>query len=113
MNSLKNHVQLIGHLGNNPEIKNFESGKRKASFSLATNDRYKNAEGNTVEDTQWHQIVIWGKKVDIVEKYLKKGSEVAISGKLIHRDYEIDGQKKYITEVNVKELLMMGDKQSG
>ena len=113
MNSLKNHVQLIGRLGNNPEIKIFDSGKKKATFSLATNDRYKDADGNSIEDTHWHNIVVWGKKVDVIEKYLSKGSEVALSGKLINRNYEIDGRKKYVTEINVKELLMMGNKQSG
>ncbi|MGB3467844.1 MAG: single-stranded DNA-binding protein [Cyclobacteriaceae bacterium] len=113
MNSLKNNVQLIGRLGNNPEIINFDSGKRKATFSLATNDRYKDAEGNSVEETHWHNIVAWGKKVDVIEQYLSKGSEVAVSGKLINRNYEVDGQKRYVTEINVKELLMMGNKQSG
>ncbi len=112
MNSLKNHVQIIGRLGNNPEIRTFESGKRKATFSLATNDAYKNAEGNRVEETQWHNVVAWGKKVDVIEQYLSKGSEVAVTGKLIYRNYEVEGDKRYVTEINLKEMLMMGGKQS-
>lgn len=110
MNSLKNNVQLIGRLGNEPEIRSFENGKRMASFSLATNESYYNASGNKITDTQWHNIVTWGKKVEVIEKYLKKGSEVAIQGKLISRVYEKDGTKKYITEINLQELLMLGKK---
>ena len=94
MNSLRNHVQLIGRLGADPEIKQFDSGKKKASFSMATNDSYKNAEGEKVEETQWHNVVAWGKKADLIEQYLTKGSEVAVSGRLTYRDYESDGQKK-------------------
>ncbi|MEL7148288.1 MAG: single-stranded DNA-binding protein [Bacteroidota bacterium] len=110
MNSLKNHVQLIGRLGADPEIKQFDSGKKKASFSMATNDSYKNADGEKVEETQWHNVVAWDKKADLIEQYLSKGSEVAVSGKLTYRDYESDGQKKYITEVNLKEVLLMDSK---
>ena len=111
MTSLKNSVQLIGRLGNEPEVRTFESGKKMATFSLATNDVYYNNEGEKVEDTQWHNIVVWGKKVDVVENYLKKGNEIALSGKLINRSYEKDGEKKYITEINMNELLMMGGKK--
>ena len=107
MNLLKNNVQLIGRLGNNPEIKNFDSGKRMATFSLATNDVYKNNQGERVQDTQWHHIVVWGNKVDVVERYLEKGSEIAVSGKLTYRTYEVDGQKRYATEINLSELLLM------
>ena len=107
MNFLKNNVQLIGRLGNNPEIKTFDSGKRMATFSLATNDVYKNNKGERVEDTQWHNIVVWGKKVDLVERYLEKGSEIAVTGKLTYRNYEVEGQKRYTTEITLQELLMM------
>lgn len=110
MNALRNHVQLIGRLGNEPEVKTFESGKKMASFSIATNDVYYNNQGEKVEDTQWHNIVVWGKKVDIVENYLQKGSEIALQGKLINRSYEKEGQRRYITEVVLQELLMMGKK---
>jgi len=110
MSTLKNNVQLIGRLGNNPEVKNFESGKKLATFSLATNEVYFNNKGEKVEDTQWHNIVVWGKKAEIVEKYLKKGSEIALQGKLINRSYEVEGAKKYITEISLNELLMTDKK---
>ena len=111
MTSLKNNVQLIGRLGNEPEIRSFESGKKMATFSLATNEVYYNNQGEKIEDTQWHNIVVWGKKADTVETYLRKGSEIALTGKLVNRSYEKDGEKKYITEINMNELLMMGKKE--
>ena len=107
MKSLRNSVQLIGRLGKDPEVKNFEKSK-KASFSIATTDTYKNQKGEKVEDTQWHNIVVWGKLAGVAEKYLKKGQEVAIEGKLVHRMYESNGEKKYITEINVNDLVMLG-----
>lgn len=110
MTTLKNSVQLIGRLGNEPEVRTFESGKKMATFSLATNDTYINAQGDKVEETEWHNIVVWGKKVDIVEKYLKKGNEIAVQGKIRTRSYEKDGEKRYITEINLNELLMLGSK---
>ena len=111
MNSLRNKVQLIGNLGNDPEVITLESGKKLAKFSLATNEHYKNVKGEKVIDTQWHQIVVWNKTAEIVEKYLVKGSEVALEGKLNSRSYEDkEGVKKYITEVVVNELLMLGHK---
>ena len=100
MYTLKNKVQLIGHLGNAPEIKNTESDKKYARFSIATNESYRNAKGEKVTETTWHNLVAWGKIAGIVEKYLNKGSEIAIEGKLISRSYtDKDGVKKYITEV--------------
>lgn len=111
MNTLKNKVQLIGHLGNNPEIVNLESGKKLAKFSIATNDTYKNAQGEKVQDTQWHNLVAWGKTAEIIEKYIKKGSEIAIEGKLTTRSYDDkEGNKRYVTEVVVNEMLMLGSK---
>ncbi len=107
MTSLKNSVQLIGRLGNKPDIRNFDSGKKMATFSLATNETFTNNKGEKTTDTQWHNIVVWGKKVDVVEKYLQKGSEVALEGKLINRSYEKDGTKRYITEINLNELLLL------
>ncbi len=109
MNTLKNKVQLIGNLGQEPEIVNLESGKKLAKFSIATNDYYYNKSGDKVTDTQWHNIVAWGKTAEIIEKYVNKGQEVAIEGKLTSRSYEDnDGQKRYITEVVCNELLMLG-----
>jgi len=111
MKSLRNSVQLIGRLGKDPEVKEFGE-KKKATFSIATTDSYKNAKGEKVEDTQWHNIVIWGSLAGIAEKYLKKGQEVCIEGRLVHRDYETDkGEKRFITEINVNEMLMLGSKQ--
>lgn len=113
MYTLKNKVQLIGVLGNAPEIKNTESGKRIARFSIATNETYRNAKGEKVKETTWHHLIAWGKLADIVDKYLIKGSEVAIEGKLISRSYtDANGVKRYITEVEVSELLMLGSKAS-
>lgn len=110
MKSLRNSVQLIGNIGKDPEVKSFEKSK-KASFSIATNESYKNQKGEKIEETQWHNVVVWGKLADVVEKYLKKGSEVAIEGKLVHRSYETaTGEKRYITEINVNDLLMLGGK---
>jgi len=111
MNALRNKVQLIGNLGKNPEVIILDSGKKLAKFSIATNESYKNAQGEKVTDTQWHNVVAWNKTAEIVEKYLAKGNEVAVEGKLITRSYEDkEGAKKYITEVVVNELLMLGGK---
>ena len=113
MNELKNKVQLIGNLGNAPEIKNTESGKKLAKFSIATNETYYNAKGEKVVETQWHNLIAWGKVADVVEKYLSKGTEVAIEGKLMNNNFtDKDGNKKYYTEVQVHELLLLGGKPS-
>lgn len=111
MLQLKNRVQLIGNLGMDPEVKNLEGGKTMARISIATNDVYKNQKGEKITDTQWHNLVAWGKTAQIAEKYLKKGSEVAVEGKLTSRSYEDkDGVKKYITEIVINEILMIGSK---
>ena len=110
MKSLRNSVQLIGHLGKDPDVKSFNNSK-KASFTIATTDNYKNQKGEKVQDTQWHNIVIWGKLATVAEKYLKKGEHVAIEGKLVHRMYETNGEKKYMTEINVNDLVMLGGKK--
>lgn len=108
MYALKNKVQLIGNLGGNPEVRSLESGKKMARFSIATNEVYKNAKGEKVTETQWHNLVAWGKVAEIIEKFLVKGSEVAIEGKLVSRNYnDKDGNKKYITEIQVNELLLL------
>jgi single-strand DNA-binding protein len=100
MYALKNKVQLIGNLGNNPEVKTLDGGKKMARFS---------AKGEKIVETQWHNLIAWGKVAEIVEKYLQKGSEVALEGKLINRSYnDKEGNKKYVTEVQVNELLMLG-----
>ena len=111
MNALRNKVQLIGNLGNDPEVITLDSGKKLAKFSIATNESYKNAQGEKVTDTQWHNVVAWNKTAEIAEQYLSKGKEVAVEGKLTTRSYEDkEGIKKYITEIVVNELLMLGGK---
>jgi len=111
MNALKNRVQLIGNLGADPEVKETGSGKLMARFSLATNENYRNGDGEKQEATQWHQLVAWGKTAEVVSKYLKKGADVAIDGRLTTRQYEKNGENRYITEVVVNELLMLGGKK--
>jgi single-strand DNA-binding protein len=109
MYALKNKVQLIGNLGNAPEVKTTENGKKLARFSVATDESYRNANGEKVTETTWHNLVAWGKVAEIAEKYLTKGKEVAVEGKLINRSYtDKEGNKKYITEVEVNEILMFG-----
>jgi single-strand DNA-binding protein len=111
MYALKNKVQLIGNLGQNPEIKSFHGGKKLAKFSIATNESYRNVNGEKVNETQWHNLVAWGKLAEIVEKYVTKGSEVAVEGKLTYRSYsDKEGNKKYFTEIQVNELLMLGER---
>lgn len=111
MYALRNKVQLIGNLGNTPDVRTTETGKKWARFSVATNETYRNAKGEKITETQWHNLVAWGKVAEIVEKYLGKGKEVAIEGKLVNRSYnDKEGNKKYITEVQVSEVLMLGSK---
>ena len=113
MTSIKNKVQLIGHIGQTPEIFTFDGGNKKASFSMATNSSYKNKAGDKVEDTQWHNIVVYGKTVDVIENFVTKGREVAIEGKLNTRSYEgKDGDKRYITEIILSELVLLGKKEA-
>ncbi len=108
MNSLRNSVNLIGYLGADPEIKQLDSGKILAKVSIATSDMYKNAKGDKVTETQWHRIVAWGKTAEFVEKYLKKGNNVAVQGKLTHRSYEDkEGVKRYFTEVVANEFVLL------
>ena len=112
MNALRNRVQLIGRLGQDPEVKQTKNGRTLARFSLATTEIYKNSHGERQEETQWHPIVVWGEWAEIAGKYLRKGKEVALEGKLVHRTYDdADGNKKYITEVVVNEFLMLGKKE--
>ena len=112
MNALRNKVQLIGNLGMDPEVKSLDGGKKLAKMSIATNENYKNAKGEKVTETQWHNLVAWGKTAEIIEKFLKKGSEVAIEGKLINRNYtDKEGIKRYVTEMEVSEVLMLDAKK--
>ncbi len=112
MQNLRNRVQLIGRLGQDPEVRTLTSGKKLTTFSIATTDAYRNGSGEKVEETQWHNIVAWGKVGEIAGEYLSKGQEVALEGKLTHRSYEAqDGNKRYVTEINLNELLMIGGKK--
>ena len=109
MSTLRNKVQLIGHVGNDPEIKTFDGGKKLAKLNVATNESYKSDKGEKVEETQWHSLIAWGKTADIIEKYVVKGKEIAIEGKLTHRSYEDkNGEKRYVTEVVIDELMLLG-----
>ena len=109
MNALRNKVQLIGHVGQDPEIKTLEGGKKVANITLATNEVYYKENGDKVEQTEWHRVAAWGKTADIIEKYVTKGKEIAIEGKLTHRSYDDkNGEKRYITEVVANEILLLG-----
>ena len=113
MNTLKNKVQLIGHLGADPEMKALENGNTLTKMRIATSEIYKNAKGEKVTDTQWHVVTAWGKTAEIAGKYLNKGSYVMIEGRLTHNEFvDKDGQKRYFTEVVVGELVMLDKKQA-
>lgn len=108
MNGMKNRVQLIGNVGNDPEIKTLENGSKLANLNIATTERYKNDKGEKVEQTEWHRVTAWGKVAEIIEKYVEKGKEIGVEGKLIHRSYDDkNGEKRYITEVVVSEILLL------
>ena len=111
MSTLRNKVQLIGNIGNEPKITNLESGNKVVRFSMATNEYYRNAQGEKVQSTQWHYVVAWDKKADIIEQYTHKGKEIAIEGKLISRSYTNEmGIKCYVTEIVASEILLLGSK---
>lgn len=108
MNTLRNKVQLIGRLGQDPEIVNFDNGNKIAKFSLATDDSYKDKNGNKVERAYWHNIIVRGGLVKVVENYISKGQEIAVEGKLTNRSWEDkEGKKHYMTEIVCNELLML------
>jgi single-strand DNA-binding protein len=109
MNAMKNKVQLIGHVGQEPEIKTFGEGKKVANLTLATNESYTNAKGEKVEETQWHKVKAWGKVAELIEKYVTKGKEICVEGKLTYSDYlDKEGNKRYITEVVISDILLLG-----
>jgi single-strand DNA-binding protein len=108
MNSLKNRVQLIGNLGQDPETKTLENGKKVSHFTLATNDDFKNGDGQKVSETTWHNIVAWNGLADIAGKYLKKGHQIAVEGRIVYRNYEDKkGITRYITEIVLNEMMML------
>tara|TARA_Y100000588_G_C13909516_1_gene776493 strand:- start:56 stop:397 length:342 start_codon:yes stop_codon:yes gene_type:complete len=109
MSTIKNQVQLIGNVGNTPETITFDSGKKAVRLSMATNEYYQK-DGEKVQDTQWHNLIAWGNQADLIEKYVGKGKEIAILGKLTSRSYETQtGEKRYVTEVVVQEILFLGN----
>jgi len=111
MSALRNKVQLIGNLGADPEVIDFDNGSKLAKFSMATNEVYRDGEGEKKTDTQWHQVIAWGRLAELVEDYLVKGKEVAVEGKLMTRSYQTDaGEKRYFTEIRCEELLLLGQK---
>lgn len=111
MKTLRNKVQLIGNVGDTPKSHTFESGKKVTRISLATND-YFMSNGEKVKQTQWHNLVAWGKQAELIEKYVTKGTEIAIEGKLTSRAFENEqGEKQYITEVLINEILLLNAKK--
>ncbi len=109
MNALRNRVQLIGNIGNAPEILTLDSGKKRARITLATNETYKNDKGEKITETQWHNLIAWGKPAEIIEKYTSKGTQIAVEGKLTHRSYDDkNGDKKFVTEVVLTDMLLLG-----
>lgn len=107
-----NKVILIGNLGKDPEVFSFDTGVKKVTFSLATTEIYRNKEGQDIEQTEWHNIVVWRSLADVAEKYLRKGSQVYIEGRIRYRTYEKDGLKKYITDIEADTINMLGSRQS-
>ncbi len=98
MTTIKNRVQLIGNLGGDPDVKDI-NGTKMTRFSIATTETYKDSKGSLQKQTQWHNLIAWGKTAEHAANLLKKGAEIAIEGKLNQRSYEKDGQKKYVTEI--------------
>ncbi len=108
MNALRNSVRLLGHLGDDPKVRKLDSGKTVANFTIATNEIYRDSRGEKQSETTWHRLVAWGKQAEIAEKYLKKGSEVSIEGKLTNRSWEDkNGEKQYMTEIVVNSMLLL------
>jgi single-strand DNA-binding protein len=108
MNSLRNSVKLIGRLGQDPEVKLLDTGNKVATFSLATSESYTTKDGSKQEQTQWHTIVMWGNLAVICEKYLKKGKEIAIDGRISYRNWEDKlGNKHFTSEIIASDLLFV------
>ena len=113
MRNLRNSVQLVGRLGNNPEIITLDNGKKMAKFSIATDDSYKNQKGERVEETTWHNVVVWGAQAEIADKYFQKGKELMIEGRLQTRKYENkDGETRYATQVVLNDFLFISKKDA-
>lgn len=112
MGTLKNHVQLIGNVGQEPTIVNLENGKKVARFSMATNAHYRNADGDKNQTTDWHTVVAWGKAAEFIKNHVSKGKKIGVRGKLRTRAYATnDGSQRYATEVELREILLLGNKK--
>lgn len=112
MNTLRNRVQLIGNLGTAPEVKSINGGRKVARLVVATNETYKNQKGEKITETTWHNLTAWGNNAEIAEKYLQKGSEIAIEGRLRNNSYtDKEGIKRYSTDIEVTEFVMLGSKK--
>lgn len=106
-------VILLARVGKDPDVRRLDNGGVVANFSAATNEKFKNKAGETVENTEWHNLVAWGKLAEIIEKYLKKGDLAYFEGKLQTRSYDKDGEKRYVTEIKVDAMQMIGGKSNG
>ncbi|HBS88470.1 MAG: single-stranded DNA-binding protein [Bacteroidetes bacterium GWF2_38_335] len=107
-----NKVILIGNAGKDPEVRHLENNLCVANFTLATSETYKNKNGEKVTNTEWHNIVLWRGLAEVAEKYVKKGSQLYIEGKITYRTYDAnDGSKKYITEIVGEEMKLLGKKE--
>ena len=108
MNALRNKVMLVGNLGQDPEIKTLESGQKVVHFTLATKDDFKNSDGQKVKETTWHNITAWNGLAEIASKYLKKGNEVFVEGRIVYRTYEDKkGATKNVTDIVLNDLLLL------
>ncbi|MGJ1437440.1 single-stranded DNA-binding protein [Sphingobacterium multivorum] len=110
MSTLRNKVQLVGHLGNDPLIKTTSTGTNYSVLRLATNDLFKNKAGEWVEEVQWHTLVVWGKQNNTIEKKCQRGTKLMVEGKLTYRNYEnADGVKQYVTEIKVDNFMVLSE----
>jgi single-strand DNA-binding protein len=112
MSNLRNKVTLIGNAGKQPEVLNFDNNKKLAKVSLATTESYKNQKGEWINNTTWHNLVAWGPTAAFMERNVQKGQEIMIEGKLVSRSYDADGGKKYITEIEVTDVMLIGKKSN-
>lgn len=111
MNTMRNKVTLIGHLGATPELKTFDGNKKMVRVSLATHETYKNKKGERVSDTTWHNVIAWGQLAELMSRYTQKGSEIAVEGRLVNKSYtDKEGIKRFNTEIHMSELLLLGSK---
>lgn len=103
---MKNKVNLIGRIGVMPELKEASNGNKYARFPLAVNQNYKDKKGNWVEDTQWMNLVIWGASAERLVERVQKGMEIAIEGKIINKQFEVNGEKRYATDIHVDDFMI-------